>query len=180
MGLPLHTSLNSAICFWEKRTKTEDGAFFALRDDEPRVEPRCEPAAESEGVGAAGVSAPGVSAGVSSLDDAFFFLTFFSFSDYGRKMESIRTIECESDANLAAQQHPLCSSLKQVSNSLRENYENVCSAVTIFRIGSWKMHTLHGGVRNGITRRCATRRFHRTILGGSSCSQRCSLAFKLN
>lgn len=74
--------LNSAICFCENKTKTEDGAFFALLEPDPRVDPLC----DSE----AGVAADaGVSAAVSTADSAaepssfaFFFLTFFSLSAY--------------------------------------------------------------------------------------------------
>jgi hypothetical protein len=74
------TSLNSAICFCENKTNTDDGAFFALLEPDPRVEPLC----ESAGVAAdAGVSAA-VSAADSGADSsfAFFFLTFFSLSAY--------------------------------------------------------------------------------------------------
>jgi hypothetical protein len=77
--------LNSAICFCENKTKTLDGAFFALLEPDPLVDPLC----ESDGVAAEA----GVSAAVSVVDSAadpssfaFFFFTFFSFSDY--KFES--------------------------------------------------------------------------------------------
>ena len=74
--------LNSAICFCENKTKTEDGAFLALLEPEPRVDPLC----DSD----AGVAAEaGVSAAVSTADSAaepssfaFFFLIFFSLSAY--------------------------------------------------------------------------------------------------
>lgn len=72
--------LNSAICFCENKTKTEDGAFLALREPEPRVDPLCD---SDAGVAAdAGVSAA-VSAADSAADPsslAFFFFTFFSLS----------------------------------------------------------------------------------------------------
>lgn len=78
------TSLNSAICFCENKTNTLDGAFFARLEEDPLVEPRWESdgVAADAGVSAGASEAVGVSAGVSSLEDAFFFLAFFSFSDY--------------------------------------------------------------------------------------------------
>lgn len=79
MALSGLTSLNSAICFCENKTKTLDGAFLARLEPEPRVDPLL----ESAGVAAeAGVSAA-VSAADSAADPssfAFFFLTFFSLS----------------------------------------------------------------------------------------------------
>ena len=70
------TSLNSAICFCENKTKTLEGAFLARLELDPRVEPRDSAADAPEPVSAAESA---VESAAESL--AFFFLTFFSPSD---------------------------------------------------------------------------------------------------
>lgn len=82
------TSLNSATCFCENIENTFEPARFALRDDvlpdlaDARVEPDGDFGVAADD--AAGVAA-GVSSGVASVVEspslAFFFFTFFSFSD---------------------------------------------------------------------------------------------------
>lgn len=85
------TSLNSATCFWENIENTLEPARFARLEDElpDLADARVEPDGVV-GVGAADGVAAGVSSGVASTvasPSFFFFLIFFSFSDYKFKIK---------------------------------------------------------------------------------------------